>query len=107
MKMNIEAVIDFFKKCKEYTQIIERLDALEKDVTKLQNQIKYTDKMRICPHCHEPTLNIDYVEKEVLASYNTLTGEKQYDTRKVFVARCSSCNWECDNQEFVNQRLHP
>ncbi|MBQ8870263.1 MAG: hypothetical protein IJ019_02675 [Alphaproteobacteria bacterium] len=52
-------------------------------------------------------LDIDYVEREVLASYNTLTGEKQYGTRKMFVARCSSCNWECDNQAFVNQRLHP
>lgn len=107
MNINFGAIIDIFKKCQEYTQIIERLNALENDVAELKNQITNTDKTRICPYCHKPTLDIDYIEKNRLASYNSITGEKAYGKRKMFIARCSSCGWECDDQSFINQRLHP
>lgn len=106
MGIDFNSIVDIFKKCKEYTKIIERLDKLEENVRILQLQVNNNDKARICPHCHNPTLDIDYVERECLASFNTITRQKQYGTIKVFVAKCSSCGWECDDQNFINHRLN-
>ena len=106
MGIAFNTTADVFNKYKEYTKIVERLDKLKEDVRILQTQIKNNDKTRICPRCHNPTLNIDYVERECIASLNTLTGEKRYGTRKMFIAKCSSCDWECDDQNFINHRLN-
>ena len=106
MGIDFNTIVDVFKKCKEYAKIVERLDKLEEEVRVLQAQVKNNDKTRKCPHCHNPTLDIDYVERKCVASFNTITGEERYGTRKMFIARCSSCGWECDDQNFINNRLN-